>query len=381
MTFLQLMHQNEPIARIAIENQIPVGYMDVYKKELLPLGTYHENSMLCKALLKKWYEGRSIPGTRVNLAKLLQKTGENIQSMFWENMGVSITDTYWFKKETDTILWDDINYYQNGFDPVFQNKILKEIFQKGKTPDYTTDGIMEKFWFESYGEFYLAKLDRLCHNLLCANEVVYSQIAKLLEISVCSYTHQTFHDLNMCICPCFIKNEKSDFLSAMQIKHAYQYTGLNLLRYFKNLGFEKEIKDMMTLDCILHNTDRHEKNFGFIKEDNVLSFVPLYDNGYCLGANYIQEFQKNNTLSLNHKIANADMKLLSDSREQILQLFPTEYEISFLDCLSILQDVYEMFHVPETIFALAKQELEAGIEIYHNTQKKIHFISWEKEDM
>lgn len=46
MTFLQLMHQNEPIARIAIENQIPVGYTDVYKKELLPLGTYHENSML-----------------------------------------------------------------------------------------------------------------------------------------------------------------------------------------------------------------------------------------------------------------------------------------------------------------------------------------------
>ena len=27
----------------------------------------------------------------------------------------------------------------------------------------------------------------------------------------------------------------------------------------KNLGFEKEVREMITLDCLLLNTDRHEK--------------------------------------------------------------------------------------------------------------------------
>ena len=67
------------------------------------------------------------------------------------------------------------------------------VFLEGKetplspSPDYTTDGIMEKFWYSIEHTPYLAKMDSLQDNALLANEILYYKIASALGIKTTPY--------------------------------------------------------------------------------------------------------------------------------------------------------------------------------------------------
>jgi hypothetical protein len=115
---------------------------------------------------------------------------------------------------------------------------------------------------------------------------------------------------------------------------------------------------------ILHQTDRHEKNFGYIEnETGEKRFAPFFDNGTCLGA-----FRKANEL-----INQEDMKLPSKNREKILEQYFYDFEISSDDniwMIDELQEVYEHFFVPEERFQIAVSELVYGVELIEKVQNK-----------
>lgn len=55
----------------------------------------------------------------------------------------------------------------------------------------------------------------------------------------------------------------------------------------KELGLEKEYSDILFLDAIICNLDRHEYNFGIIRQSdtgNILTLAPNFDNNLALGA-------------------------------------------------------------------------------------------------
>ena len=49
--------------------------------------------------------------------------------------------------------------------------------------------------------------------------------------------------------------------------------------------------DMFVIDSLIGNTDRHNGNWGFLKniKDEKLVFAPIYDCGSCLFAIYTDE--------------------------------------------------------------------------------------------
>ncbi len=55
--------------------------------------------------------------------------------------------------------------------------------------------------------------------------------------------------------------------------------------------FKKFFWDMFIIDCLIGNTDRHNGNFGFIKniKNEELSLAPIYDCGSCLFSTFTDE--------------------------------------------------------------------------------------------
>ena len=51
------------------------------------------------------------------------------------------------------------------------------------------------------------------------------------------------------------------------------------------LGFEAALDDMLVLDAVIANTDRHYGNFGFLvdsRENKIIAPAPLFDHGNSL---------------------------------------------------------------------------------------------------
>ena len=113
-----LMHKDTPVAKVDVHNHLILGYDEIYNEKEIPLGTKGNGKTQEQILLSHWYKSRSIPGTRPNLRNIEEKIGIAKTDMFYYSSGISITDTYWLKEENDEILWKDINYHDNGFEPV-----------------------------------------------------------------------------------------------------------------------------------------------------------------------------------------------------------------------------------------------------------------------
>lgn len=363
---LILMHQNTPVAEVLFENKIPCKYLNIYEPEQLPIGTLGNNEVWQKRFLKEWYKSRAIPTSRPNILKIEEILGKNKAELFLLNSGISLTDTYWFKEKESEILWENINFYKNGFDPVFANYYLNQDINgiDSKTPDYTTDGVMEKCWLMIDEIPYLIKFDNKTNNILCANEVVFYKISEFLNITTTPYYIQNLNGKLGCICPSFIKDDTLDAVNAMQFHFQNRnLAGENLLNRFKSeFNFEKELSEMMTLDCIFYNKDRHEKNFGIIYKDNKpKEFIPLFDNGNILGASsaeYILQEKEHPILS------DSDMMLVPWNRKQILENYGCEINIDKTYFNTTLQSVYEQFNIPEILYEYANKELNQGLEIY-----------------
>ena len=354
-----LMHRNIPTAVLEMKNGIPIGFQTILNKSELPLGTYHENPSTHKILFHKWYSSRSIPDARHGISILEKELGKTRAELFLDTTGVSITDGYWIAEESSNVAWEDINYHDNGFDETLLQAKVNQRITGTHSPDMTTDGVMDKFWYHAHGMPHLAKLDYDRDGILMANEVVYSNIACLCNVNTTPYTIGKLDTLLFCTCPSFITNAEDDFITAMQVKHSnLRLSGERLLQHFmQNLGFETEIRQMMTMDCILHNTDRHEKNFGYIRhKDGSISFAPLYDNGYCLGTNHDSSVI----------VTDADMKLLPDTRSQILERYGTIIPLDKSALLSELEHTYALYSIPEDRYEIAKSELLMGMAIYED---------------
>lgn len=352
---MYLMHKDIPVAEVSFINGI-LSYDKILNKDELPIGTIGNGKTQEQLLLSHWYKSRSIPRNRPGMSHITEKLGIERADMFMYSSGISITDTYWFKEENDDLLWSDVNYHDNGFEPLFASVYLNAGIEGNpkNCPDFTTDGIMEKFWFISQGKPYLAKIDSMYDNTLSANEIIYYNTAKIAGVNTTPYTKSSAKGKNYCICPCFINNSSEDFISMMQIKHSdFSLSGENLYYYLFKEGYEDEVKKMITLDVFFHQTDRHEKNMGLKQTSKGRFFVPAFDNGFCLGAN--RQFGS--------RITDGDMKLFNCKRAEILDRFGVNLNLDRGYINSLLQTTYEQFNIPEERYEIAKDELQTGFDL------------------
>ena len=257
--------------------------------------------------LSEWFKGRGIPSWRDKLDLLLYRL--NITAPYElldKAFGLSLSDQYWLKPDGSNISYDDINFFDNDFDYA---EFMEASFETNskivtketslKTPNNTTDGMLKKAWIIGNGTRYLLKGGYKNEILQPFNEVLASKICDRLGFNHVEYTIDTYKDIIVSKCPCFITKD-TEFITCHQIKNDMKrHDNLeDYEEYIKKLednGIEsarEKLENMFILDYIIMNEDRHLNNFGIIRDVNTLEWLdvaPIFDNGQSLNIEYYDE--------------------------------------------------------------------------------------------
>lgn len=103
-----LMHENAKLAVINYNGQSIVGIMiNPNNKEKLPLLEVSSKSIEDKLI--KWIINRGIPVTRQNIKRELTRLDSiSVVDYMFDNLGLYLTDHYWFCPENKQYTWQEI---------------------------------------------------------------------------------------------------------------------------------------------------------------------------------------------------------------------------------------------------------------------------------
>lgn len=303
-----LMNKNTEILLAEYDDAIQsfTKIMEVYNINYAPYilkGFYQEddfNNNPFRMNLSEWFKGRGIPSWRDKLDLLLHRLNINTPNELLDKaFGLSLSDQYWIKPHNSNITYDDINFFDHDFDysefleaSLSLNSKTIESEKSLKTPNNTTDGMIKKAWIIDNGTRYLLKGGYKNEVLQPFNEVLASQICERLGFDHVPYTLDTYKDMVVSKCPCFI-NKDTEFITTYQIKSSEKrYDSVedyeDYIKILEKNGIEnarEKLENMYILDFLIMNEDRHLNNFGIIRDVNTLKWLdiaPIFDNGQSL---------------------------------------------------------------------------------------------------
>ncbi|MBO4858782.1 MAG: HipA domain-containing protein [Treponema sp.] len=291
-----LYHKNIKVLNFEIINDEVYNINEIYNEEHLPLFLQSEHITNKVRAFREWWKNRCIPASRQNLESFLQKlNGENLNTLIIKSMGLSLSDQYWFKPEISQLKWEDVNFYENDFSEDIGNlffgiKLNKDI--DFVSPDNTSDGCLLKKWIIKDNERFLLKGGSSPYEQEPFNEVLATKICECLSIPHAEYNLVEIKDKYYCSCN-NITTKNTELVSAWYIINTRKKDkNINAIEHLINCCKEMNIENeenlknslgkMILLDYIIANTDRHYKNFSFLRNSNTLEwigFAPVFDTG------------------------------------------------------------------------------------------------------
>lgn len=279
---------------------------DIYNIDYAPLSISNANKTLGANLLKQindWFKGRGIPSWRKDLEKLLEKLNvSSPEELLNKSYALSLSDQYWLKEENSNVKWQDINFFTNDFEyeayleaSLDSSSNLTTSPDKAilRSPNNTTDGMLQKGWIIENGKRILVKGTYTSSKEEPFNEWLASQISKRLGFNYCNYFVE-WTDKTKLISKCenFV-SEDEEIISAYDVfKSEKKPNNINDYEFYIQTlekhnvpNARKNVEDMFILDYLMLNTDRHLKNFGVIRNVNTLEWVrttPIFDTGQSM---------------------------------------------------------------------------------------------------
>ena len=297
-----LMNKNTPILLLEYNtkyNTIEKIY-DIYNIEYAPLSVYNANKNISKNLVaevNKWFRNRGIPSWRKNIEKLLENLNvSTTEELLNKAYALSLSDQYWIKEQDSQIEWKDINFFENDFkykaylDISLSNSSDKRLNQAElKSPNNTTDGMLQKGWIIENGKRVLVKGIYQPSREEPINEWLASEICRRLDFYHCDYSIDIINNRIVSKCESFVTSDE-EIISAYDIYNSEKKSNnvtdlehyINILEKHNVPDARKNVENMFVLDFIIMNMDRHMKNFGVIRNVNTLEWVrttPIFDNG------------------------------------------------------------------------------------------------------
>ena len=283
----------------------------VFDKERLPFGMkYDGNEKAQFKQMSDWIENRGLPRGRSDLV-YIQKDMEakNSKELAFGSYALNLTDQYWAHKSNVDLKWEDLNFFDNNFDD-FLNFDTNEVFKINNkipvTPNLTVDGSLKKKWIKSNDEKYLLKSSRYDESQEPFNEVIASEIMKEFGIEHVEYglTRSEKNKIPLSMCKCMVDRD-TEFITAQFVKDTEIKQNRNdydrLIDICRKHGINdvrKRLDEMIAIDYIIGNTDRHTGNFGIIRDANTLEWikmVPIFDNGnsFCHDLKNADDIKRN----------------------------------------------------------------------------------------
>lgn len=291
----ELRHFDTPLIRFtATEDssmpEITILWVNEAEKHLLPL-----DLSLTGDSIAKWLKSRTIPKNRAYVHNFLSKCNLNLNrpmNIIKVSKGLSLNDCYWVVEEGFSGTFEKYNLYDNRF-----SRVLALIAFTGygssvrsslaSCPEFTTNGMLPKCWRRVNGEIKLYKggtsgASNTGNEPYC--EYYAAQIAKELGISAIDYGLSKWKGALCSTCVLFTSKE----YAFLHVGKVVTSGGMEAVAsYYEKMGaaYAKALADMLVLDAIICNTDRHFGNFGFLvdnRTNEIVAPAPLFDHGNSL---------------------------------------------------------------------------------------------------
>lgn len=298
-----LMNKNTPVFDFTSDdNTIYATSMgEVINEKFAPLSIEIDDGFINRADFNNWLLHRRIPASRSQLRSGLEKLSyaakKDVTTAYLaeKSFYLSLSDQYWVKPEDSDILWNDINFFTNSF----TEDVGKALFDDEAVTDpdlvspcNSSDGVLKKKWQIINGKRCLVKSGTGTLSQEVFNEQIANKVCELLGISdYTTYSAILIDHKPASVCQCFI-DENTELITANDIlKHFLpNYRVSPYEHYVKccerlEYNVAEKLDEMMLLDYIIGNTDRHYRNFGLIRNVNSLEITgsaPLYDSGTSL---------------------------------------------------------------------------------------------------
>jgi hypothetical protein len=270
--------------------EIKILWKNDAKKDLFPL-----DLDLTEEGIAKWLKHRTIPKNRAYVHNFLSKCGLNINrpmTIIKVSKGLSLNDCYWVVEEGFEGTYDKFNLYDNRFSQVLALIAFTGYGSSIRTslascPEFTTNGMLPKCWRRKDGKIMLYKGGTSGASNTGNepySEYYAAQVAKALGVNAIEYGLSKWKGELCSTCELFTSKE----YSFLPVGRVVTSGGMKAVReYYEKLGqtFVDALNDMLVLDAIIMNTDRHFGNFGFIvdnKTNKIVAPAPLFDHGNAL---------------------------------------------------------------------------------------------------
>jgi len=295
-----LMHKNISVLDFDLDETTSsvhkIGML--YHLEHLPLGTVSLRGEVDRAALNSWWIDRSIPASRSGVRRALETLNlANTQMLLTRCFGLSLSDQYWVKPQGSDLKWDRINFFTNPFSEDIGNVLLGKATDSVDfnfhSPDNTSDGFLKKRWKIIDGKRCLLKAGSNPFMQQPFNEVIASLVAERLDIPHIPYTLLWDDGMPYSVCEDFITPD-TELVSAWRVMQSRKKdNSTSVYRHYLNCcealgvpGIEHAVNQMIVLDYLIANEDRHQNNFGLIRNADTLEWIgtaPIFDSGSSLG--------------------------------------------------------------------------------------------------
>jgi hypothetical protein len=297
-----LMHKAVPVADIVIEDRFGelTGIQKMYEKEHFPVGTLFSGKP-SPAALGVWWRGRGIPASRSGLQDALISLGLSKENeLQTKGFGLSLSDHYWVRPKDRDIAWKDVNFFENPFSADVGDALFGRRRQSKQpnlmSPDSTSDGWLQKRWVIDGTKRKLIKGGSRFYYQEPVNEVIASRIMFRLGIPHVKYDMVLHDRMPYSVCETFV-NKDTELVSAWMIyntlkqgeKESEYEHFVNCCKTLGIPGATKSLSEMLALDYLIVNTDRHYGNFGALRRADTLEWLgmaPVFDSGTSLWHNY-----------------------------------------------------------------------------------------------
>ncbi len=238
-------------------------------------------------------KSRFIPKNRAFIKQILETAGLNIndiKGIIDVCKGLSLTDSYWIVQD-DSLKFDDYNLFDNDFSEILSLVAFTGYSSKVKglitSPEFTTDGMLPKAWRRIDKEVYLYKGSTEIWHVSNSgfepySEYYTSQIEEKLGIEHVKYDLSKWKGMLVSICKLFTSKN----ISYVPIGKIVKTGGIKAVgEYLESMGLKDKFSDMILIDSLTMNTDRHFGNFGLLRDNNTGEFIdmaPIFDNGESL---------------------------------------------------------------------------------------------------
>lgn len=241
-----------------------------------------------------WLNGRKASNHNKHLVEIMKNLNCYDNEGFMRvTHAATINDTFWVKSDTERLSWEQISLYRNQFTETisrlaFEGVGLYDVVFSSLSPELACEGSFKKcfrkedekgewgsdiFIYKRGSEgFSNAGLEPYC-------EVLSSEIAQIICPDAVSYELTTLHEKLASRCNLFT-NEENGYVPFAKLVDVKKMSFEDMFRYFIEHGAEQKFREMLVLDALCFNEDRHAGNFGMLFNNDTLEVTkmsPVFD--------------------------------------------------------------------------------------------------------